>query len=138
MHAATCRNQSKHRLLRYCFSDSNKNLISLDCSIPSFPFRFCKCSIECRRLYIRQQATALNGLDLKQRESGLFISRWPHVLGIEGAGVVEAVGSDARDFQPWRRDHGLLGLQSAGRGLGRLLPRACQCADQFLCGYEAK
>jgi len=52
------------------------------------------------QLLIRQHATALNGLDLKQRDSGMFISRWPHVLGIEGAGVVEAVGSDVRNFRP--------------------------------------
>lgn len=52
------------------------------------------------QLLIRQHATALAGLDLKQRDSGLYISRWPHVLGIEGAGIIEAVGSDVLDFRP--------------------------------------
>lgn len=86
------------------------------------------------QLLIRQHATALNGLDLKQRDTGLFISRWPHVLGIEGAGVVEAVGSDVRDFPAWRRDYGMYGWQSARRGLGRLVPRACQYTRLLLCG----
>ncbi|KAJ9616822.1 hypothetical protein H2200_000541 [Cladophialophora chaetospira] len=52
------------------------------------------------QILVRQHATAINGLDLKQRDTGLFIPRWPHVLGIEGAGIVEAVGSDVRDFKP--------------------------------------
>ncbi|KAI9833953.1 MAG: hypothetical protein M1819_003462 [Sarea resinae] len=48
---------------------------------------------------IRQRVIALNLIDMKQRDMGIMIARWPHVLGIEGAGVIEAVGSDVRDLQ---------------------------------------
>jgi NADPH:quinone reductase-like Zn-dependent oxidoreductase len=49
---------------------------------------------------IRQRVIALNALDPKQRDSGIFIEHWPHVLGIEGAGVIEAVGSDVKNLEP--------------------------------------
>ena len=49
---------------------------------------------------IRQRVVALNLVDAKQRDLGIGISRWPHVLGIEGAGVIEAIGSEVRDLQP--------------------------------------
>lgn len=49
---------------------------------------------------IRQRVIALNPLDVKMRDLGLGIQRWPHVLGVEGAGVVEAVGADVRGLQP--------------------------------------
>lgn len=49
---------------------------------------------------IRQRVIALNLIDAKQRDLGILISHWPRVLGIEGAGVIEAVGSDVRDLQP--------------------------------------
>ncbi|RFU27771.1 hypothetical protein B7463_g8581, partial [Scytalidium lignicola] len=51
------------------------------------------------QVLIHQRVIALNGLDWKQRDLGIFISRWPHVLGIEGAGIVELVGSDVKDLQ---------------------------------------
>jgi NADPH:quinone reductase-like Zn-dependent oxidoreductase len=49
---------------------------------------------------IRQRVIALNALDCKQRDFGILISRWPHVLGIEGAGIIEAVGADVTDLSP--------------------------------------
>lgn len=52
------------------------------------------------QVLIRQRVIALNDLDRKQRDLGILISSWPHVLGIEGAGVVEAVGSDVSSLQP--------------------------------------
>ncbi len=70
------------------------------------------------QVLVRMYATALNGLDLKQRDTGLFISRWPHVLGIEGAGVVEAVGSDVRDFQPGNEIMGCMAGQAQGKDWG--------------------
>lgn len=52
------------------------------------------------QVLIRQSAVALNDLDRKQRDYGVMVTKWPHILGLEGAGVVEAVGSDVSDFQP--------------------------------------
>jgi NADPH:quinone reductase-like Zn-dependent oxidoreductase len=52
------------------------------------------------QILVLQKAIALNDLDRKQRDIGILIEEWPHVLGIEGAGVVEAVGSDVSNFRP--------------------------------------
>ncbi|RYP16368.1 hypothetical protein DL765_005148 [Monosporascus sp. GIB2] len=52
------------------------------------------------QVLIRQRVIALNLVDFKQRETGLMIKEWPHVLGLEGAGVLEAVGADVRDLKP--------------------------------------
>ncbi|RYP76428.1 hypothetical protein DL769_003634 [Monosporascus sp. CRB-8-3] len=52
------------------------------------------------QVLIRQRIIALNLVDFKQRETGLMIKEWPHVLGLEGAGVLEAVGADVRDLKP--------------------------------------
>ncbi|PVH98862.1 putative alcohol dehydrogenase [Periconia macrospinosa] len=52
------------------------------------------------QIRVRLQAIALNLLDKKQRDMGIFIKEYPFVLGIEGAGVVETVGSEVKDFQP--------------------------------------
>ncbi|MCJ1384100.1 hypothetical protein MMC17_007216 [Xylographa soralifera] len=49
---------------------------------------------------IRQRVIALNLVDVKQRDLGIFVPRWPRVLGIEGAGVIEAVGSAVHGLQP--------------------------------------
>ena len=46
------------------------------------------------QVLIRVGAVALNALDWKQRDVGMLVPRYPHVLGVEGAGVVEAVGAD--------------------------------------------
>lgn len=50
------------------------------------------------RLLVKMQTIALNGLDVKQRDFGLFIKKFPHVLGIEGAGTVEAVAPGINNF----------------------------------------
>lgn len=49
---------------------------------------------------IRQRVIAFNPLDVKQRDLGFGIAHFPHVLGVEGAGVVEAVGSEVRHLLP--------------------------------------
>ncbi|MBE3045608.1 alcohol dehydrogenase catalytic domain-containing protein [Candidatus Bathyarchaeota archaeon] len=58
---------------------------------------------------IRQRVIALNLVDAKQRDTGVAIARWPRVLGFEGAGVVEAVGSDVADLLPGDEVAGLQG-----------------------------
>lgn len=49
---------------------------------------------------VRQRVIAFNPIDVKQRDMGVLIPRWPHVLGVEGGGVIEAVGSEVHDLQP--------------------------------------
>jgi hypothetical protein len=58
-----------------------------------------KPSLSPDQVLIQQRVVALNGLDWKQRDFGILVSRWPHVLGIEGAGVVEAVGSEVKSLR---------------------------------------
>jgi NADPH2:quinone reductase len=52
---------------------------------------------------LRQEAVGLNFIDVYHR-SGLYpLPALPGVLGMEGAGIVEAVGSDVADFKPGDR-----------------------------------
>lgn len=48
---------------------------------------------------IRLKAIALNPLDWKKLYFGFMIESWPVVLGIDGAGVVEAVGQGESKFE---------------------------------------
>ena len=43
---------------------------------------------------VKVEAAALNPLDWKRIKFGLYIQSYPTVLGLEGAGTVEAVGPD--------------------------------------------
>ena len=52
------------------------------------------------QVLIRQRVIAFNLVDTKQRDLGIGVPHWPRVLGIEGAGIIEAVGSDVHDLQP--------------------------------------
>ena len=56
--------------------------------------------LEPDQVLVRQTVVALNGLDWKQRDFGILVESWPHVLGIEGAGVIDSVGSNVQHLQP--------------------------------------
>lgn len=71
-------------------------------------------SLASDQVLIRQRVIALNGLDCKQRDFGILVKRWPYILGIEGAGVVEAVGASVKHLQPGDEVAGWM----AGRELG--------------------
>jgi len=49
---------------------------------------------------IQHKVIALNRIDFIQRDMGVEIASWPHVLGVEGAGIVEAVGAKVSNLQP--------------------------------------
>ncbi|WP_171209021.1 MULTISPECIES: quinone oxidoreductase [unclassified Ruegeria] len=51
---------------------------------------------------IRHHACGLNFIDVYQR-SGLYPLELPHALGMEAAGVIEAVGEDVTHLQPGQR-----------------------------------
>lgn len=75
----------------------------LECMQQGGPFKMVrvpKPALAPEEVLIRQRNIALNLIDVKQRNLGLMISRWPHVLGIEGAGVIETVGSGVHYLQP--------------------------------------
>jgi NADPH:quinone reductase-like Zn-dependent oxidoreductase len=66
-------------------------------------------------ILLRITVIALNPVDAKQYAYGIGIQSWPHILGIEGAGVIEAVGSDVHDLK--------VGDEVAGwLGSGALIP----------------
>lgn len=48
----------------------------------------------------RTKAVALNPRDCKARRSGATVQSWPAVLGVDGAGIVEAVGENVKAFRP--------------------------------------
>ncbi|NJR21095.1 MAG: zinc-dependent alcohol dehydrogenase family protein [Richelia sp. CSU_2_1] len=49
---------------------------------------------------VRLRAAGVNPIDTKLRSRGTFYpQQTPHVLGCDGAGVIEAVGAGVRDFQ---------------------------------------
>jgi NADPH2:quinone reductase len=52
---------------------------------------------------VRVHATALNPVDFKVAAIGNELWRYPHVLGVDAAGVVEQVGADVADWRPGDR-----------------------------------
>ena len=75
----------------------------LQCMQKGGPFKIVhvpKPTLAPEEVLIRQRVIAFNLVDAKQRDLGIGISHWPRVLGIEGAGVIENVGSEVRDLQP--------------------------------------
>ena len=74
---------------------------------------------------IRHEAVGLNYIDTYQR-SGLYPLPLPSGLGQEGAGVVEAVGKDVRDFRPGDR------VAYAGGPVGSYSQQRCLPAARLL------
>ena len=75
----------------------------LQCMQQGGPFkieRVPKPTLASDEVLIRQRVIAFNLIDVKQRDLGILVPSWPRVLGIEGAGTIEAVGSDVHDLQP--------------------------------------
>ncbi|KAA8644276.1 hypothetical protein EYZ11_002835 [Aspergillus tanneri] len=84
-------------------STTTETTAQLQCMQQGGPFKIVhvpKPTLAPEEVLIRQRVVALNLLDVKQRDLGVLIPRWPHVLGIEGAGVIETVGSEVGDLQP--------------------------------------
>jgi NADPH2:quinone reductase len=74
---------------------------------------------------IRQRAVGLNYIDIYHR-SGLYPLQLPNGLGLEAAGVVEAVGSAVSDFSPGDR------VAYAGGPVGAYSQVRCLPADRLL------
>jgi NADPH:quinone reductase len=52
---------------------------------------------------VRVHATALNPVDFKVAAIGNELWHYPHVLGVDAAGVVEQVGANVTDWRPGDR-----------------------------------
>lgn len=74
-------------------------------------------------LRIRQVAAGVNFIDIYQRNGLYPLPRFPLALGVEGAGVVEAVGAEVTAFAPGDRV-AYAGLPVGGYASQRLLPAA--------------
>ncbi|MCM8613915.1 quinone oxidoreductase [Accumulibacter sp.] len=79
---------------------------------------------------VRQRAVGLNYIDIYHR-SGLYPLQLPNGLGLEAAGVVEAVGSAVSDFSPGDR------VAYAGGPVGAYSQVRCLPADRLLKLPEA-
>ena len=60
---------------------------------------------------IRTKAVGLNGLDWKSRAFGITVQAWPAVLGVDAAGIVEAIGNEVQTFQPGDEVFSLAGME---------------------------
>ncbi|CAE7159755.1 unnamed protein product [Rhizoctonia solani] len=49
---------------------------------------------------VKVTAAAINPVDWKIIDYGIFIEKFPAVLGTDGAGIIEAVGPDVTNFKP--------------------------------------
>lgn len=56
-------------------------------------------TLEPTEILIRLKAIAINPADCKMIDQGHRITSWPLVPGLDGAGIVEAVGTNVRDFR---------------------------------------
>ncbi|KAJ2980055.1 hypothetical protein NUW54_g11055 [Trametes sanguinea] len=50
-------------------------------------------------ILVRNEASGLNPVDWKIQAYGIFVEKYPAVLGIDAAGIVEAVGQDVTRFK---------------------------------------
>lgn len=60
---------------------------------------------------IRTKAVGLNGLDWKNRAFGIMIQAWPAVLGVDAAGIIEAIGDEIQSFQLGDEVFSLAGME---------------------------
>ncbi|HRD87012.1 MAG TPA: quinone oxidoreductase, partial [Accumulibacter sp.] len=74
---------------------------------------------------VRHRAVGLNYIDIYHR-SGLYPLQLPNGLGLEAAGVVEAIGSEVSDFCPGDR------VAYAGGPVGAYSQVRCLPADRLL------
>jgi NADPH:quinone reductase-like Zn-dependent oxidoreductase len=55
-------------------------------------------AISADELLVRLKAIAINPADIKMIDQGHRVAAWPIVPGLDGAGIVEAVGEEVRNF----------------------------------------
>src|SRR5260370_31012004 len=94
---------------------------------PGAPFRIApvpRPAPQAGQVLVRIEASAVNPLDIKIRAGQAAHARQPlpAILGIDLAGVVEAVGSGVTSFGPGDEDYGMTG------GVGRLRERPAEYA----------
>jgi len=63
---------------------------------------------------VRIHSVGLNPVDYKAADWGHVAWTYPHILGVDGAGVVDKVGSDVSDFKIGDRVYGLFDIAGPG------------------------
>lgn len=63
---------------------------------------------------VRMHSVGLNPVDYKAADWGHVAWSYPHTLGTDGAGVVDKVGSDVKDFKVGDRVYGLFDIARPG------------------------
>lgn len=63
---------------------------------------------------IKTQAVGLNPVDFKLVAAGNAAWQYPHTLGLDTAGIVEAVGAEVTNFRPGERVCGHANLANNG------------------------
>lgn len=51
------------------------------------------------QLLVKVQSTALNPIDYKMKETGMFLTHYPAILGSDIAGIVQEVGEGVESFR---------------------------------------
>ena len=77
---------------------------------------------------VRVCATSLNPVDYKVAAQGYEGWRYPHVLGVDVAGVIEALGEGGRFMESWGP-----GFLSCHLAEGRILRGIQCCACSHVC-----
>ncbi|KAG2029034.1 chaperonin 10-like protein [Suillus americanus] len=52
-----------------------------------------------RQLLVKVQSVALNPADYKSKDTGMFVTHYPAILGRDIAGIVEKVGEGVNNFR---------------------------------------
>jgi NADPH:quinone reductase-like Zn-dependent oxidoreductase len=76
---------------------------------------------EANDVCIRVKAVALNPLDWNMYSRGAMVQDWPATFGLDGAGVVESVGSDVTAFHPGDEVFSLCGIGGKTAGFQELV-----------------
>lgn len=70
---------------------------------------------------IRIKAVALNPLDWNMMSRGEMVQSWPATFGLDGAGIVEAVGEQVTDFKPGDEVFSLCGIGGKTAGFQEIV-----------------
>ena len=68
-------------------------------------------------IVIKSHAVAINPVDWKMQDHGMFIEEYPSVFGCDVAGVVEEVGNEVKTFQKGDR---VIGYEAGSYRVGIL------------------
>lgn len=75
---------------------------------------------EAGKVVIRNKAIAINPVDWKIQDYGLFIQKWPTVLGTDVAGEVVEVGEGVSNFKKGDRVIACVNLSSVRQGASEM------------------